>query len=160
MRHIRCPEEWRPGTDGEVGLFVAGGITGCEDWHTPFIELLRPCEKLAVLNPRRIDFDTNDPQMAKDQIAWEFRHFARADAASFWFPPETLCPITLFELGGCLHRVNSAGEPMRVFVGVHPDYKRRIDLEEQIPLARPDVKINYTIRELAEDVRKWAGRAG
>jgi hypothetical protein len=39
-----------------------------------------------------------------------------------------------------------------LFVGVHPDYKRRQDVEIQTELARPDIKIVYSLEALAKQV--------
>ena len=93
----------------------------------------------------------NDPTAAPAQIEWEFRHIRRATAVLFWFPPETLCPIALFELGG---RIAEPNQPL--FVGTHPDYQRRLDVQIQLKLARPEVTLVSAITELAEQVRAWA----
>src|SRR5207247_5468238 len=99
--------------------------------------------------PRRDNYPWDDPKAAEEQIRWEFRHLARATACLFWFPPQTLCPIALYELGRW-----SAGErPM--FVGVHPDYERRLDVEIQLSLARPEVRVAKTMEELAAQVIQW-----
>src|SRR5207237_468181 len=54
---------------------------------------------LTLLNPRRRDYPDDDPIAEEAQITWEHRHIRRASAAAFWFPSDTLCPITLYELG-------------------------------------------------------------
>ena len=36
-----------------------------------------------------------------------------------------------------------------IYIGVHPEYKRRIDIEIQTSLVRPDIKIVYSLVELA-----------
>jgi len=61
--------------------------------------MLSGCDKLLVINPRRNAFDLTDPSVSVDQIKWEHRALQEADLVSFWFPHETLCPITLLELG-------------------------------------------------------------
>lgn len=85
------------------------------------------------------------------QIEWEFRHLGRATAVLFWFPPETLCPIALFELGG-----RAANGAQTLFVGTHPEYRRRLDVRIQLSLARPEVAVVSDIPTLAEQVRAWA----
>jgi len=129
-------------------VFVAGGISGCPDWQKNFIDLFRD-EDIVLLNPRRAVYSDDTVQAAKEQIEWEHRHLRQAQAVSFWFPAETLCPITLFELGAWL----MTDKP--VFIGVHPDYKRRLDVETQAELARPGIKIVYDLPALAEQVRLW-----
>jgi hypothetical protein len=65
---------------------------------------------------------------------------------AFWFPPQTLCPIALFELGAC------CGLQIPMIVGVHPDYMRRFDIEVQLELHRPDVLMVDRIELLAERI--------
>ncbi len=43
-----------------------------------------------------------------------------------------------------------------IFVGVHPDYQRRKDVEIQTQLVRPEVKVVYSLEDLAQQVRKEA----
>jgi hypothetical protein len=119
-----------------ISVFLAGGITGCPDWQSEVIELLREDINLRgsvgdnayVLNPRRPDFDVNNHTLSEQQIRWEFEHINRADLMLFWFPAETLCPITLYELG------RAVGSNKKVFIGIHPEYKRKFDLEVQCGL--------------------------
>ncbi len=150
MTYIEAPNEFNePGPS----LFLAGGISGTHDWQTELVALLADLP-LVLLNPRRRNFPMDDPTAAEGQIAWEFRHLRRACAVAFWFPPETLCPIALFEMGGRVAEKNQA-----LFVGTHPDYQRRLDVEIQLRLARPEVVVTSDIPALAEQVRSWAVRS-
>ena len=72
-----------------------------------------------------------------------------ADAISFWFPAETICPIVLFELGAW----SRADKP--IFVGIHPDYQRKQDVEIQLSLARPDPKIVLSLSDLAQQIHEF-----
>ena len=138
--------------DGDSpAVFLAGGISGCADWQSEMMELLDETA-LTLLNPRRADFPMDDPTAARTQIAWEYRHLQAADAALFWFPCETLCPITLFELGAW----SRSDKPL--FVGTHPDYQRRLDVIVQLSLARPEVAVVDTLGALAAQVRAWDGQ--
>lgn len=147
MRSIECPKVF----DG-VGpsLFLAGGITGCTGWQSEMIARLSQVQ-VTLLNPRRADFPIDDPHAAQAQIEWEHRHLQRASAALFWFPCETLCPISLYELGAW----SMTRKPL--FVGVHPDYARRIDVKIQTSLARPDVAVVESLDSLAAQVTQWIG---
>lgn len=69
-----------------------------------------------------------------------------ADAILFWFPCETLCPITLYELGAW----SMSDKPL--FVGVHPAYQRRQDVEIQTRLARPDVAVTDLLAALVASI--------
>jgi Nucleoside 2-deoxyribosyltransferase like len=96
---------------------------------------------IAVYNPRRSRFPT-DKDVTEEQVTWEYAHLRRASVISFWFCKETLCPITLFELGAW----EMTTKPL--IVGVDPDYQRRIDVEIQTRLARPELQIVYSLKEL------------
>lgn len=130
-------------------LFLAGGITACDDWQRRAAAALADLP-LAVLNPRRANFPINDPSAAATQIEWEHRHLRRATALLFWFPPETLCPITLYELGAW----SVSAKPL--FVGTHPDYQRRQDVVIQTRLARPEVEVVTSLDDLFRQVRRWS----
>ena len=142
MYYVEAPKEY----DGSAAsLFLAGGITGCEPWQMQLAAMLQPAE-LTVLNPRRASFPIDDPTAAEAQIEWEFRHLARATAALFWFPPPTVCPIALYELG----RWSAGDRPL--FVGTAPDYARAVDVRVQLRLARPEVAVVDSLDELAGQV--------
>ena len=130
-------------------VFLAGGISGTFDWQADVVARLADLP-LVLLNPRRKDFPINDPAAAPAQIEWEFRHIRRATAVLFWFPPETLCPIALYELGG-----RALVREQALFVGTHPDYQRRLDVEVQLKLARPEVTVVSDTAALAVQVRDW-----
>ena len=81
-RYVEPPAEFV----GEgAAVFLAGGITGCEDWQSRARALLAPTGAW-ILNPRRAHFPLDDPTAAPHQIDWEFRHLRRADVVLFWFP--------------------------------------------------------------------------
>ena len=148
MKIITAPDRtFRPGPYEDC-LFMAGGISGCGDWQTDFIKQMEGTG-LVLFNPRRENFDLNDPTATAEQIDWEFDYIKYSDIISFWFPCETLCPITLFELGKAT-RTHS-----QLFVGVHPEYSRRIDIEHQLRCERPDVKIVYSLEDLVKQVKEY-----
>jgi Nucleoside 2-deoxyribosyltransferase like len=129
-------------------LFLAGGITNCPDWqHTAVLGL--GGLPITLLNPRRPDFPMGDPEAGIIQIEWEFMALGWADAVLFWFPEETLCPITLYELGA----QNMGDKPL--FVGTHPDYERKLDVAVQTRLARPGVEIHSTLSGTLKAARRW-----
>jgi nicotinamidase/pyrazinamidase len=150
MIHVQAPTRH----DGaRPSLFLAGGITDCESWQAHVAQLLSELD-VAVINPRRDNYPWHDPAAAEAQIRWEFEHLARAEACLFWFPSQTLCPIALYELG----RWSAGTRPM--VVGVHPGYKRRLDVQIQLSLARPEVRVVKTLEELAAQVIEHFGSAG
>ena len=80
---------------------------------------------------------------AKEQILWEYEYLRIANEILFWFPHESLCPIALYELGAW------SMTEKQIYIGMHPDYRRRLDIEIQISLVRPNIKIVYSLPELA-----------
>jgi hypothetical protein len=144
MRYIECPAVY----DGTgMSIFLAGGISNCGNWQKDMVRLLSHTD-LTLVNPRRENFDITDPTASQFQIKWEHEHLNKVGAVLFWFPPETLCPITLYELGA------RSMSHIPIFLGIHPDYKRKFDVEIQTSLVRPDIKIVYSLEELAEQVMK------
>jgi hypothetical protein len=144
MKYVEAPEIY----DGKgQSLFLAGGITDCPDWQADLVKLLEN-EDITLLNPRRKNFPIHDPNAALAQITWEHNHLKKASAISFWFPKETLCPIVLYELGAW----SMAHKP--IYVGVHPEYQRKQDVEIQTVLARPEVIIAYSLEVLAGQIKE------
>ena len=145
--YIEPPAEY---TGRGPSLFLGGGITGCPGWQSEVVGLLTPLP-LDILNPRRQNFPSNDPAAAQAQIEWEHRHLRWASAVLFWFPCETLCPITLYELGAW----SMTTKPL--FVGTHPDYQRRRDVLIQTRLARPEIIVVDSLEGLVAQVRAGVG---
>lgn len=155
MTVFTAPES--PGLKSSLGsLFLAGGITGCPDWQQKMLELVVPQvpSSVEIYNPRRADFDTSNPAMSNQQITWEYWLLRRARHILFWFPAETVCPITLFELGAAMER-----RTHHLYIGCHPDYPRRYDVEMQTQLfyAPAVMEISSTVEELAARVVKALG---
>jgi hypothetical protein len=116
-------------------LFLAGGISNCPNWQLEMIDLLQPLPtEWLVLNPRRADFPVAEwNNNAEAQIEWEHHALVSSRCILFWFPKQTVCPITLYELG------TWSRSDKTLFVGADPEYPRRKDIEVQTRLARPDV---------------------
>ena len=144
MIYVEALDELKAGVEGKT-IFLAGGITSCPDWQQEMRLLLQDTD-LILFNPRRKDFPIGDPNAASEQIAWEHAHLRMADAILFWFPYETICPIVLYELGAW----SMTAKP--IFVGVHPDYQRRQDVEIQTQFVRPEVEACYSLESLAQQV--------
>jgi len=142
MQYIEAPFEYS-GSDPSV--FLAGGITGTEAWQHRLTALL--CGTTwVVVNPRRQDFPIGDANAGKQQIEWEYRHLQSASLISFWFPAETLCPITLYELGSATRMKTP------IMVGADPKYERAFDLNAQLGLIRPEVEMVDSLDKLAKQI--------
>jgi Nucleoside 2-deoxyribosyltransferase like len=122
-----------PRTFTNTSVFLAGGISNCPDWQKEVQDMINS-DTFDVINPRReIGFDKTG-QIAEEQITWEHRALSIADDYIFWFPKETLCPITLFELGKILERTMNGSDKV-ILIGWHEEYQRGFDLSVQIRLA-------------------------
>lgn len=138
MKVITAPT---PNTGIKVDLFLAGGITNCPDWQQQIIPSFKNLP-INIFNPRR---DTPfQPEDEAQQILWEYEALKEAKTILFWFPEETLCPITLYELGKF-----STKKDTPIFVGTHPNYKRKNDVYYQLLLERPEIEVVHTLPELA-----------
>ena len=101
-----------------------------------------------ILNPRRAVWPSVRSEQ-KDQILWEHEGLQDTRLVLFWFPKETLCPITLFELGRW-----SYGQGKRLIVGAHPEYARRVDLEIQLQMLEDPIIVLSSLDEIYESVSK------
>jgi hypothetical protein len=123
---------------------MAGGITNCPNWQPELVELIRSRfgdpDDLVLFNPRRPAYDVRDPSLAVGQITWERIHLRKSHIIMFWFPCETLCPITLFEYGYWLSTYERTNKP-RIVLGCHSDYQRKVDLEVQTNLTAPGMNV-------------------
>ena len=151
-------------------LFLAGSITGAQDWqkemafkkhtilglkeslHSNVRELMSTSliDHFNVFNPRRANFDVSNPAVEKEQITWEYHCIHQCKYILFWFAPETLAPITLFELGSALN----THEHKNIFIGIDPEYKRKNDVIIQTSLRNKALadRIVFSKDELAEQV--------
>ena len=142
MNYIEAPVEF----DGNgPAIFLAGGISDAQDWQSRLTRMLGEVPA-TILNPRRKHFPMGDRLEGERQIDWEHRHLARASLVAFWFPPETVCPIGLFELGAC------CASAARLAVGTDPEYARRFDVVEQLRLRRPEVRVVDSLAGLRREI--------
>lgn len=139
-----------PMPPAQADLFFAGGISNCPDWQAEVGLALADLPGIAH-NPRRPGV-LPDAEAVK-QIEWEFQALANSSTILFWFPEETLCPITLFELG-----VWSA-RGARLIVGTHPRYSRQLDVVTQLRLSRPDLTVHESLGAVIDEYRRRAREA-
>ena len=154
MKCIVCPETI--GYDSQYGpyVFMCGGITGCANWQQEFIQLMESTKNGILLNPRRANFDVNDPNAAREQITWEFDGlWNAADIYIFWFTKDTIQPIVLFELGarlaGYKFGLDTLDLRMPIIIGIEPGYAREADVRIQSELVDPLIPIVTTLEEVS-----------
>jgi len=153
MKLLKAPMYYHD--EKEHVIFLAGGISNCPNWQELLESHLKFAfgdKKFVIANPRREDFDLADKRATIQQIEWEHKMLERCDTLLFWFPDETLCPITLYELGAYTNQKKN------LIVGVHERHKRRIYVEKQTSLRRTDVKVavgfDSFLVEVANHLRK------
>ncbi len=136
-------------------VFLAGNISNTWNWQNKMVEMLGRTD-LTVINPRREFFDESNPLLPKQQIAWEFFFLKETAAISFWFDKDTMAPISLYELGFQLGKIVGGNNSKKIFIGVDKEYKRKVDVEEQLRNTKLDININYDIADLAHDIIEWS----
>jgi hypothetical protein len=133
MKYIEAPKRAK-GKSGLPSLFLGGGISNCKDWQSKLVEELKDYN-VTIYNPRRSNFDINNSKISEEQIKWEYKYLHDANILVFYFAQETVCPITLFELGAALERNTYALMKQDILVYCEPEYSRKFDVELQVKLA-------------------------
>ena len=131
-----------------TSLFLAGGITNCPKWQNELIKYLKDIDDLVIYNPRRENFPIHDSNAAEEQIIWEYDYLKKCDIISFWFSKGSLNPIVLYELG-----IHGNSSNRLIFIGMDTEYERKQDVIIQTELARSDVKIVYSLKDLANQIK-------
>ena len=139
MKVIQAPYPFTRDSAGISSVFLAGGISNCPDWQATLISHMKFAfsdkKNLVILNPRRDNFDVSNKGQSEQQIAWEHKMLEEAGTILFWFPKETLCPITLYELGAYTEKKKN------LIIGVDPHYNRKLDVKHQTYLRRPELHV-------------------
>jgi hypothetical protein len=146
--YVESPNSYR----GDLpSVFLAGGITGCPNWHQQAAAMLAGTP-IAVLNPNRSHFPIDDPDAAEEQIRWEFAHLSAAEVVLFWFPDSGPVPqpIALYELG------RHAALDRPIAVGADPRYVRRDDIVVQLGLARPELVVHDSLAATCREAARLA----
>ncbi|MCK9446223.1 nucleoside 2-deoxyribosyltransferase domain-containing protein [bacterium] len=135
--------------NNNINLFLAGGISNCEDWQFEVCNELKNIENLTIYNPRRRDFDITDNNTKNEQITWEFKNLRDADIILFWFAEGSLNPTTLYEYGMWANSRNN----VEIIVGIDPNYERKNDIIMQTQLAKPNKLIYLSLLPLVENLK-------
>ena len=142
MRVIQAPNEDNIFGKLEFFVFLAGGITNCQNWQDKVIERLQDsyeCDDLVIFNPRRDDFDVTDKEASYKQIKWERKNLLRCDLVSYFFDAsESVQPITLYELG-------KYGDIKHIppIITIVDGYKRQDDVLIQTALSGLHANVSY-----------------
>lgn len=103
----KAPESLKDIPEDYLSVFLAGSIDmgKAEEWQTKLTkEITKKFKKIAVLNPRRDDWDSSweqsiDNEKFREQVEWELSSMELADIVVFYFDKNGEAPITLMELG-------------------------------------------------------------
>lgn len=123
-------------------VFLAGGITDCDNWQEEVIDKLDSIPDLTIFNPRRNktkrDFVCEGWIDPYEQIGWEFDRLEKADIFSMYFcNSESVQPICLYELGRNVLRMQNRFPSdwwERVIIDIEDGYKRSTDVIVQMRL--------------------------
>jgi hypothetical protein len=135
MKLIIAPEYCDNNDNNIPSLFLGGGITSCKLWQDDLIQEIDDLNCI-VYNPRRKSFDIKDPNQSEIQIRWEHKYLVDSDIVVFYFSSETLCPITLFELGSRLMSNLYIPYHQSIYIYCESGYQRKFDVAFQTKLAQ------------------------
>lgn len=134
MKVITAPEYYVPTRD-EITVFLAGGITNCENWQKEVIDYLmslpeEKTDKLVIFNPRRDKWPKNsDTEEIRRQINWEADYIRTADIFTMYFTntEKSDQPICFYELGKYANRIND-------IISYQEGFRRALDVEFQMSI--------------------------
>lgn len=161
MRLIKAPEVFEYNSN-DVKVFLAGGISNCEDWQSKVAEELQnEPDDLILIDPRSDKFDTGDDRAEIRQISWEFKMLENCDIFSMYFcGSESVQPICMYELGRNIVRMQNRFPTSdewghRIVITADPKYKRYKDVFIQGNLATGmAIYINESLDEHIYQIRK------
>lgn len=151
MRVITAPEKYVR-NEGDIFVFLAGGITGCPNWQETVIDYFKTqsigsrghiYDHLILFNPRRDKFPIGDPDAAWNQIEWEFEALEQCDIFSMFFCGDTnsVQPICFYELGRNLQRMITKYDGKlsdilwHTVITAEYSFSRRMDVDAQVSFA-------------------------
>lgn len=161
MQVLEAPQAYDPKSD-DITLFLAGGISQCEDWQSEVIKTLQTIESttmpalknLVIFNPRRSTFDINNKNETVKQIHWEFDRLEHVDLFTMFFANSpSPQPICFYELGRNIVRMQQRFPDefdTRIFIGVQDGFSRKDDVLIQSDLASPRSLIRITAHTATE----------
>jgi len=99
--------------------------------------------------------DIKDKNLSPLQIEWEYRRLREMSAIMFYFPKETLCPITLYELGSWM--ILSQQTNTKLFIQCHPEYARVMDVQVQVKLVNINIEVvvSSNFDTLLNQIETW-----
>ena len=131
-----------------ISVFLAGGITNCENWQKEIIKELE-FEDITIFNPRQKNFDINDKSASVKQITWEFERLEQMDIFSMYFCNSSSDqPICMYELGRNIIRMQNRfpnNWQDRIIISIESGYKRSQDVIVQTALCAPCLFVDNNV---------------
>lgn len=131
-----------------ISIFLAGGITNCENWQKEIIKELE-FEDITIFNPRQKNFDINDNSASIKQITWEFERLEQMDIFSMYFCNSSSDqPICMYELGRNIIRMQNRFPndwQDRIIISVENGYKRSQDVIIQTALCASHLFVDNNV---------------
>lgn len=142
MRYLE-PPNYLNLSEYTKSVFLAGSVGSKENWREDLGARITDESDLMIFSPYVKNFD-NKKISEQELTEWENYHLNKASIVVFWFSWETFAPISLLELG--LH-INK-----NLVVGCDLDYLKRDNLEIQLSIHRPDLKIAYDLKDVLKEI--------
>ena len=137
MRVITAPEIISDIEDDDIAIFLAGGITNCQDWRKSVISNLNKVyendDRVVIFNPRREGFNEFNEAETFKQIKWEFDAIKECDIFGMFFcDSKSIQPICMYELGKqlsyCKYTFGKNENIIHTLIGVEEEYSRKDDV--------------------------------
>ena len=142
---VTCPEDVELASYNlvfAIPVFLAGGITNCEEWQKIVINYFKENWKhergIIFLNPRRDSFDVTNPDATLEQIKWEFKYLSHRNVAfSMYFADsDSSQPICFYEMGRAVGMAtNKHFQSKKLFIATNNKFFRKEDVLIQGKLA-------------------------
>lgn len=137
MKVITAPEIISDIEDDDIVIFLAGGITNCQDWRKSVISNLNKVyendDRVVIFNPRREGFGKLEETEVYNQIKWEFDAIEECDIFGMFFcDSKSVQPISMYELGKqlsyCKYTFGKNENIIHTLIGVEEEYSRKEDV--------------------------------
>lgn len=137
MKVITAPEIISDIEDDDIVIFLAGGITNCQDWRKSVISNLNKVykndDRVVIFNPRREVFNVFNEAETFKQIKWEFDAINECDIFGMFFcDSKSIQPICMYELGKqlsyCKYTFGKNENIIHTLIGVEEEYSRKEDV--------------------------------
>lgn len=133
MRVVTYPEKYER-KDGDIAVFLAGGISDCDNWQEDVINYLKlhnlRLENLVILNPRG---DESKILSFDQKQIWDFDNLNEADIVSFYFCANATQSTSMYELGRHL-ALYGCGYHNKIVVSIETGFKKSNVLNDQCQL--------------------------